>query len=319
MGKFYNQKLLGVCLLSILCLILLTPKPTMAQSENSDLTGVKVAVYNGSGEMDSSRIALIQMFEWMGASVEEVNASQILGDFLDDCDILVFPGGSENSYMIDLQYITGIEKIQDFVRNGGSYFGICGGSTFGAKTVNLFNGSMYPLSEPGDTIHMTTMAINQSSIGPDLSHCPATVSTMYYASKYFVPTTGFFVHTIATYNLSGRVGMIAFEYGYGTVFLSSPHPEYEENGDRDDTSVFDYLDDPDSEWDFLLQVSKWLVETSTEAPPSATTTASSTTTTTISTNTTTNTPLDLPLITTASASAVLAVLVVAILYRRAHA
>lgn len=33
------------------------------------------------------------------------------------------------------------------------------------------------------------------------------------------------IQTIATYESNGRAGMIAFPYGNGTVFLSSPHPE----------------------------------------------------------------------------------------------
>jgi len=232
MREFDSQRLLGICVLSILCMILLSPTPSVAQVELDDLTGVTVAVYNGSGEMVSSRIALVRMFEWMGATVVEVDASQILDDFLDDCDMIVFPGGSESSYMIDLQYSTGIEKIRDFVENGGSYFGICGGSTFGANAVNLFNGFMYPANEPGDLIHMTTMNISQSSTGPYLSDHSPSITTMYYGSQYFKPGIGTDVHVVAAYNHNRQAGMIAFEYGSGTVFLSSPHPEYEEDSDR---------------------------------------------------------------------------------------
>jgi glutamine amidotransferase-like uncharacterized protein len=289
----------------------LSPTPTVAQVEHDDLTGVNVGVYDGSGEMNSSRIALVRMFEWMGASVDEVNASQILGDYLDDCDILVFPGGSEASYMIDLQYLTGIEKIQDFIANGGSYFGICGGSTFGARTLELFNGSMYLVSEPGETIHMTTMFTNQNCIGPDLSDCPANFSTMYYASQYFGPDAGFDMYPIATYEPGGRPGMIAFEYGNGTVFLSSPHPEYEENSERDDTTFGDDLDDPDTEWDLLLEVSKWLVEASIVEPSTSTTTPAPNTSPTSAA-----TPLNIPMIAIASAGVAIVVLTAVVIYRR---
>ncbi len=321
MSEFHNQRLLGICVLSILCLILLSPSTSVAQVEHEDLTGVKVGVYNGTGEMNSSRIALIRMFEWMGASVVEVNASQILDDFLDDCDILVFLGGSESSYMVDLQFIKGIEKIQEFIKNGGSYFGICGGSTFGAQSLSLFDGNMYPVSEPGEIIHMTTMFTNQLSIGPELSDSPANFSTMYYASQYFAPTLGTTVHNVATYEPDGRAGMIAFEYGNGTVFLSSPHPEYEEDSDRDDTTFVDDLDDPDSEWDLLFRVSKWLIEASYVEPVSTTpTTTTTTTTTTATTNTTaaTTLPFDLPLIAVTSIGGVIVVLTVVVLYRRVH-
>ncbi|MHA1962930.1 MAG: hypothetical protein ACW99U_22300 [Candidatus Thorarchaeota archaeon] len=61
--------------------------------------------------------------------------------------------------------------------------------------------------------------------------------------------------------------MIAFQYGRGTVFLSSPHPEYEEGSDRDGTDAFDFFEDPDSEWGLLLKVSQWLIEASNETLP----------------------------------------------------
>ncbi|MGY5878759.1 MAG: BPL-N domain-containing protein [Candidatus Thorarchaeota archaeon] len=316
MREFHSRRLLGICVFSILCLILLSPTPSVAQIEPDDLTGAKVAVYNGTGEMNSSRIALIRMFEWMGASVVEVNASQILDDFLDDCDMIVFPGGSESSYMIDLQFITGIEKIQDFVENGGSYFGICGGSTFGAMTVDLFDGNMYSVNEPGDTIHMSTMNVNQSSNGPDLSDYSANFTTMYYASQFFVPTVRTDVHVVAKYDSNNQPGMIAFEYGDGTVFLSSPHPEYEEDSDRDDTTFGDDLDDPDSEWDLLFRVSKWLIEASIVETVGTTTATTTTTTSTTTNTTTTDALLDLPLIAVATIGVAVIVLVVATLYQR---
>ena len=313
-----NKRILGVAILAILCVILVSPTPSVALVEIDDLTGCKVGVYNGTGEMDSSRIALVRMFEWMGATVEEVNASQILGDFLDDCDILVFPGGSENSYTIDLQYMTGVNKIRDFVTNGGSYFGICGGSTYGANTVNLFNGTMTPMNKPGDLIQIITMYTNQSSLGPDLSSYPANFSTMYYASQYFAPNPGVSVHTVARYGPFGVAGMIAFEYGHGTVFLSSPHPEYEEDSDRDDTDFGDDLEDPDSEWDLLFEVSKWLIDASVYEPPTTTTSTVSVTTSTLTNTTPTSTGeyLDITLISLVSVGSILIVGSVAILYRK---
>jgi len=297
-------------------LILLVQIP-LVQAESDNLSGVKVAVYNGTGEMDSSRIALVHMFEWMGATVVEVNASQVLGDFLDDCDILVFPGGSETSYWSDLQHSTGLSKIRDFVEHGGSYFGICGGSTFGATYVDLFNGTMSPTNEPGDIIHLEPMFPNRTSTGPDLVDCPINFTTMYYASQYFIPNEGVNnIHVVATYE-SGKAGMIAFEYGYGTVFLSSPHPEYEENDDRDATSEFDYLDDPDSEWDFLLRISQWLVDASSDPPPETETTTTSESNTT-SSNTSTNAIFDLQVAGFATAGILVLVVVLTMLYRKTH-
>ena len=168
MSIFHSRRLLGLCLLSILFLTFPSPISSQAQIEHDDLTGIRVAIYNGACVMVSSRIALARMFEWMNASVVNVTASQISDDFLDDYDILVVAGGSETTANSDLA-TEGKQKVKDFVSNGGSYFGICGGATFGAIYLALFDGLMSPVNEPGGLIHMTSMNINQSSTGPDLS------------------------------------------------------------------------------------------------------------------------------------------------------
>jgi len=269
------------------------------------LTGVKVAIYNGTGVMYSSHMALTKMFEWMNATVVDVNAPLIRDDFLDDYDIFVVPGGSENLYSSELDY-EGKNKVKDFVVNGGSFFGICGGSTFGASYLRFFDGFMSPVNEPGLITHMTTMNVNQSSTGPELSDCPANFTTFYYGSQYFTPRLGTSVHIVATYEYNGEAGMIAFKHVNGTVFLSSPHPEYEENSDRDGTDYYSNFDDPDSEWDLLFRVSKWLIEASYVEPLNPTTTP------------TTSITLDLPLIVVASTGIAILVLAVAVFYQRMH-
>ncbi len=286
-------------MISILYLLPISPIQSVAQVEHDDLTGVKVAIYNGTGVMYSSHMALSRMFEWMNASVVNVNTPQILDDFLDDFDILVVPGGSETLYNSELDS-EGKQKVKDFVTNGGSYFGICGGATFGVTYLRFFSGFMSPVNEPGLITHMTIMNVNQSSLGPDLSDCSANFTTLYYGSQYFFPSLGTAVHNVATYEYNDEAGMIAFKYGNGTVFLSSPHPEYEENDDRDGTTFYSNYDDPDSEWDLLLRVSKWLIVASYVDPSDS------------------NTTLDLPLIAVAGTGGALVVLAVVVFYRRMH-
>ena len=323
LGASPSQRLLCLGVLLLLSLLFIQPVQSHTSAQTNDLTGVKVSIYNGSGPMLSSRIALTRMFQWMNATVVNVTASQILNGFLDDCDIVVFPGGSESSYNAELES-EGRQKIKDFVANGGSYFGICGGATFGVAYLHLFDGFITPVGEPGSTIHATTMNLNQSSIGPNLTDFPSNFTTMYYASQYFVPKWGVSFHPIARYEYNDQPGMIAFKYGNGTAFLSSPHPEYEENDDRDGTTFGDDLIDPDSEWDFLLQVSKWLIDESPYTPTVTTTTSveptNSTTTTVTSNSYTTSggslfTP-NIPLIVAAATGGVLIAFIALILYRR---
>ena len=54
--------------------------------------------------------------------------------------------------------------------------------------------------------------------------------------------------------------MIALEYEEGRVFLSGPHPEWEEDSDRDGQAWPDGFDDDGSEWNMMLAVSLWLTE-----------------------------------------------------------
>jgi len=196
---------------------------------------VKVAIYDGGGTLESSKIAIDNMFAWMRARINHVNASQIREGALADYDILVMPaGGGFGEYLQN----EGVHAIRQFVEDGGSYFGICGGAAFATDAgLSLYNGTYHPAID-GYGEFMMEMNVNRSSTGPDLSEEPESYSVFYLPC------------------------MIAFKYGAGTVFLSSPHPEYEEGNNRDGVTYFDALGDPDSEWGLLLKVCQWLVQES---------------------------------------------------------
>jgi glutamine amidotransferase-like uncharacterized protein len=228
---------------------------------SSDLSGVNVAVFTDDDALACSTLALRNMFQWMNATADLVDADQILNGSLDSYDIAAFPGGSALAYSYSLGP-EGLDIVRDFVRDGGSFFGICGGSLFGTNAVlGLFNGS-YSSSVNGTMMYIMEMNVNRNSTGPDLSAEPETYHTMYWGSAYFYSDDMSNVIPILTYPATGRPGMIALTYGDGTVFLSSPHPEYEEGDGRDGISLYDNFDDPDSEWGLLLKVSRWLVDAS---------------------------------------------------------
>lgn len=251
----------------ILLILVLTSMPDARgvsqeiSSSLSDLSDTSVAIYGDAGVLASSAIALEYMFLWMNASVSFVYASQILNGTLDSYDILVFPGGSAVNYRQSLD-TEGLDIIREFVSNGGSYFGICGGSLFATNLIlGLFDGS-YSNSINGTDIYLTEMLVNQNSTGPDLSTEPESYLTMYWGSAFFYADDMSNVIPICTYPSNNRSGMIAFAYGEGTTFLSSPHPEYEEGDSRDGIGEYDYLNDPDTEWNLMLKVSRWLVDES---------------------------------------------------------
>jgi Trk-type K+ transport system membrane component len=145
---------------------------------------------------------------------------------------------------------------------------------------------------------------------------------MYWGSAHFYGPGLADAIPIMTYHENGEAGMLVCTYGSGTVFLSSPHPEYEEGDERDGTSFEDELNDPDSEWGLLLKVSIWLVETAepattttTSTTSTATTTTTATTTSTSTTTTTTMTPQN-PMIIVSLVGGIGIVAIVLVLIRR---
>ncbi|MGY5880136.1 MAG: BPL-N domain-containing protein [Candidatus Thorarchaeota archaeon] len=228
------------------------------------MEGVRVAVYNDRGAMPSSSLALLNMFLWMNAEASYVNSTEIQQGVLDDYDIIVFPGGSSFDYHTGLGTV-GRNALLDFVARGGSYFGICGGSKFGTdEYLGLFHGYASDAVN-GSGAKVIPMIVNKNSTGPDLSNEPSTYDILYWNSGYFYSSNVTYMSTvipITLYTQNNEPGMIACKYGNGTVFLSFPHPEYEENGILDGTDQFDYHNDLDSEWNLLLKVSLWLVEAS---------------------------------------------------------
>jgi glutamine amidotransferase-like uncharacterized protein len=207
------------------------------------------------------------MFEWMNASVSYVQTDAVDETALSDCDILVVPGGSELTYSTLLGE-EGRRAVVDFVSNGGSYFGICGGSTVACRYgLGLLDGTIVkPVPGVSSGTYMIQLDVNRSCLGPDLSDQPANVTTLYWESCYFSPANWTGIHPVTKYHGSEYSPMIAFQYKSGSVFLSSPHPEYEEDDDRDGTAAFDHLEDPDSEWTMLLKVACWLVDVSPAEP-----------------------------------------------------
>jgi len=225
----YRKQIIAVILVTVLAasafIVLGTP---------TGMEDVRVAIYDGGGILPSSKAALDSMFAWMRANVGHVNETSIREGALADYDLLVIPAGG--GFEVFLQN-EGMDAIRQFVEDGGSYFGICGGAAFATDTgLSLYNGT-YHSSIEGIGQFLMDMNVNRSSTGPDLSGEPESYSI-------FLPC------------------MIAFKYGAGTVFLSSPHPEYEEGNNRDGVTYFDALGDPDSEWGLLLKVCRWLTQAS---------------------------------------------------------
>jgi len=269
--SFNRSYFVRISLILFIALILVLPSTLQRTERNTlsaqtDLTGIRVGVFNAGTLAAGSDVALYHMFEWMGATVEYVDGPAIRGGILNSLDILAFPGGSMLSFSFNLTQ-TGMEQIRIFVASGGSYFGICGGALFATEFLGFCTGS-WATDIPGISggIHLTEMTVHQDCTGPDLSDEPSTYRTLYWGSSFFTPENPTNIIPIMSYPENEEPGMFVARYGSGTLFCSSPHPEYEEGDSRDGTSQYDYLNDPDSEWILLHKISQWLINESPYNP-----------------------------------------------------
>ncbi len=261
----------GVFYLSI-SLILVSPfLPTipdgMIVQAQTDLSDIHVGVYNGTGAHEECSIALYNWLAWISSNVVWIDSESIHSGVLNSLDIVAFPGGSHGGYAASLN-LEGIELVRQFVENGGSYIGYCGGGMFGTEYVGLASGywsNVIPGMPSG--IHLEEMVVNQASTGPDLSDEPTSYEVLYWGSAYFDPTEDSSIIPIMSYTQNDEAAMFVVSYGYGTAFLCGPHPEFEEGSERDGITLYDYLDDPDSEWDLLKKVTQWLIDESLATPP----------------------------------------------------
>jgi glutamine amidotransferase-like uncharacterized protein len=278
MGHLPNR-LLVVCLLVLLIGVQTITLQVEAQVPD-DLDGVNVAIYDGalgvtSEPRESSAAALYWMFRWMNATVKMVNSSMIKQGVLNDFQLIAVPGGYAYNYYLDLG-ISGANDIRDFVADGGVYWGSCAGafyaldefewSEYGETTTQYYGLGLFPGRGVGPIIGiadwpnyaMTEVLINTTNALIDLSQEPSSHSIMYYGGPYFETEGIEGITTLATYSYNDMPAMIAFEYVNGRVFLTGPHPEWEEDSFRDGSIWDNVLEENGSEWELCKKVCLWL-------------------------------------------------------------
>ena len=248
-------------IVSAVVIVILVPSLLyISMTPSGPLIGVRVAVYDDNGTTAASQFALEAMFRWMGATVTVIGGDDVANGVLDNYDIFVAPGGcwcDERCEILD-----DYEIMREFVLSGGSFFGVDSGASYAdSYRLGLFDG-LYHSDCNGTGDKLITMNVNRECTSPDLSEEPETYTLFYESAGYFLADNMTGIIPILTYTDTGYAGMIAFEYGNGTVFLSGPHPEYEEGSMRDNTDFWDYEPDPDSEWNFMLKITQWLLEES---------------------------------------------------------
>ncbi|MEI6056995.1 MAG: BPL-N domain-containing protein [Lentisphaerota bacterium] len=246
-------------------------------------TGARVAFVSthtaNGGAAASLQPALARGIEFAGHIPLAIRLQDICDGRLttQDFKVVTFPGGTVAGYSDGLW---GHEKaILDFVFQGGSYYGVCGGAYYASRQMiwegvpyydgpllGLFAGTDNgPLTEIATWPNwaMTPVRINDSVLG-DMG----TQQQMYYGGGWKSAAKG--VSVAATYTSTGHAGAadgIRFSYGNGRVFLTGTHPEARP-GSNEDWLYWDKwapgtntpVAGPDNTWTYMHAIfNKWLV------------------------------------------------------------
>jgi glutamine amidotransferase-like uncharacterized protein len=233
----------------------------------------EIAIYADYGAWADGVSAFEQFLDWKGVSHERITALQIntetlVGKFQAIC----FPGGYAFYYKAALT-ATGLQNIRDLVQSGNGYIGFCAGAYFACDSVdweedglldyplNLFDGVASGAIDniaAWDSYAMTIARMNPRH--PVNQFEPEFETMLYYGGPWFRTHLGFSCDTVAAYTaFFDYPAVVTSLYGNGRVLLIGPHPEIEEDDNRDSVAFADELDDQGSDWPFLWSATDWLL------------------------------------------------------------
>lgn len=247
----------------------------------NNLFEIQVALFNGTGADAQCVLAMTKLFEWMGCNVTTVQGGDIKSGYLDDFDVLAWPGGHYPGYWWEVGLLGRLE-IQEFISDGGGYIGICGGAWWACDYMVWMGDPNYPPPEykvEGDELNLdlfpgvargpieeitpfwtgTMTKINiVNHTHPITDSLPNYMQILYFGGPHLLPYEDADVTILGRYAVTGTPAIIGCEYGEGRVFLSGPHPDIEEDSDRDGWPPYPEWSDEGSDWPLLLQAMKWL-------------------------------------------------------------
>lgn len=201
-----------------------------------------IYIYQDEGVSDESLAQTFSTFknQLKKYAVKTINAQKIKeGHWSKNAVLFVLPGGADLPYVKKLNG-EGNKKIQEYVKNGGAFLGICAGGYYGSayvefdkngplevlgpRELGFFQGkAIGPILAPYD--YKTQRSSRAAKIHTILDTVPNTV-VFYNGGGYFkhaeqAPNT----KIIATYE-NHLPAIILIHYGRGKVLLSGVHIEY---------------------------------------------------------------------------------------------
>lgn len=223
--------------ITIVALFVITNKSKSTSKDKSNSASlITVALYKSYGVSDISFEAAKTLLESeKNIKLKIVSSSEIRKGALNNVNVFVVMGGSGSQQGKDLQEL-GRNKVKEFVKNGGGYIGVCGGSymaitgpsegklnllaskNYGNTGWQRGNGDCELKSNDGQTINI------HYENGPIFENTKYEGAGSYqslatFNCDYFIPSKG-------TYEgeMPGQPGIIVGNYGKGRVLLFSPNP-----------------------------------------------------------------------------------------------
>lgn len=231
-----------------------------------------IGIYSDDGAHPSCVQAAKLMFQWMGYETRHIFAKDLNDNNLDEISLFYFPGGSTGPYREKITE-NGRNNLREKINYGCAYIGTCAGGLIACES-NLWSGyddneglfkiypgaGIGPIPEIYQYPKVGMCKINFTNEIADIDNSDD-CWILYYNGPYF-EVTGSNTKVIANYQISNNPAIVTSTYGKGRVFLTGPHPEFEEDSDRDGETYFDKLEDQGSEWPLMKSAVKWCLRKS---------------------------------------------------------
>ena len=191
--------------------------------DSGEMTEAGACVYAGSGAALARDVEVA--LDRLALPYHEVDERDVRSGGLNKCSLLIVPGGY-TARCIDGLGAEGLERIREFVADGGGYIGICAGAYIAARRVEV----------PGHPRGLGIIEIeNVRSAGtgvraifvtqpdhPIVEGCERELQIWYQNGPLIEAGEG--VETLAVYE-DGSAAIVCSTYGKGRVVIFSPHPE----------------------------------------------------------------------------------------------
>lgn len=203
----------------------------------------QILVYNDSGVEETPLKQTLNMLHALTDQYEikTINANDIINtDWEENTALLVIPGGADIPYAKKLNG-KGNQKIINYVKNGGSYLGICAGGYYGANNIEFAKGTelevigkrelnFYPGKAVGPALAHYVYNSNEGARAAKLIWQNNEVTTYFNGGAYFEKPTNYkHVTVLARYKTlpEQNAAIVKINVDNGTVVLSGVHFEYD--------------------------------------------------------------------------------------------